>query len=175
MSLSDLASIGSFASGVAVIVTLVFLLLQMRQANRNQRSLMQQGRSDRTVDILMRMTDPTLSETIMGAFTADAAPEPARLFAFHMYAAALFWNYEDSFLQFRAKTLDDASWATDVSTLRGLMTQPAYRASWRLMREGMGEQYRNFVDALTHEVRSTQPRSLSDLWIKYKVEETVAT
>ena len=50
----------------------------------------------------------------------------------------------------------------------------SYRASWRLMRDGMGEQYRNFVDALTHEVRSTQPRSLSDLWIKYKVEEAVA-
>jgi hypothetical protein len=42
------------------------------------------------------------------------------------------------------------------------------------MRDGMGEQYRNFVDGLTHEVRSTQPRSLSDLWIKYKIEETVA-
>ena len=174
MSLSDLASIGSFVSGVAVIVTLVFLLLQMRQANRNQRSLMQQGRSDRTVDLLMRMTDPTLSETIVGAFTADTAPEPPRLFAFHMYAAALFWNYEDSYLQFRAKTLDHASWDTDVSTLRGLLTQPAYRASWRLMRDGMGEQYRNFVDALTRDVRTTQPRSLSDLWIKYKVEETIA-
>jgi len=175
MSLSDLASIGSVASGVAVTVTLVFLLLQMRQTGRNQRSLMQQGRSDRTVDILMRMTDPTLSETIMNAFSADAAPEPSRLFAFHMFAAALFWNYEDSFLQLRAKTLDDASWATDVSTLRGLLTQPAYRASWRLMRDGMGEPYRAFVDALVREVRSTPPRSLSDAWIKYKIEETVAT
>jgi hypothetical protein len=42
------------------------------------------------------------------------------------------------------------------------------------MRDGMGEQYRNFVDALTRDVRTTQPRSLSDLWIKYKVEETIA-
>jgi hypothetical protein len=38
----------------------------------------------------------------------------------------------------------------------------------------MGEHYRNFVDALVREVRSTQPRSLSDTWIKYKIEETVA-
>jgi hypothetical protein len=120
------------------------------------------------------MTDQTLSEAIVGAFSADTEPEPARLFAFHMFAGALFWNYEDSFLQLRAKTLDDASWATDVSTLRGLLTQPAYRASWRLIRDGMGEPYRNFVDALAREVRTTQPRSLSETWIRYKMEETVA-
>jgi len=45
MSLSDLASIGSFVSGVAVVVTLALLLIQTRQANRNQKALMQQGRS----------------------------------------------------------------------------------------------------------------------------------
>ncbi len=31
MTLTDLASLGSFASGVAVVITLVFLVLQMRQ------------------------------------------------------------------------------------------------------------------------------------------------
>ena len=47
MSLADLASL---ASSVAVVVSLLFLGLQIRQSNRNQRSLMQQGRSARNVD-----------------------------------------------------------------------------------------------------------------------------
>jgi hypothetical protein len=34
MSLSDLASIGSFVSGIAVVITLIFLLLQIRQNTR---------------------------------------------------------------------------------------------------------------------------------------------
>ena len=33
MTLSDLAAIGSFVSGIAVVITLIFLLLQMRQNN----------------------------------------------------------------------------------------------------------------------------------------------
>ena len=41
MSLADLASL---ASSIAVLVSLLFLALQVRQSNRNQRSLMQQGR-----------------------------------------------------------------------------------------------------------------------------------
>jgi hypothetical protein len=34
VSLSDLAAIGSFVSGAAVVVTLVFLILQLRQSTR---------------------------------------------------------------------------------------------------------------------------------------------
>ena len=37
MSLSDLASIGSFVGGAAVVVSFLFLGLQIRQGNRNQR------------------------------------------------------------------------------------------------------------------------------------------
>src|SRR5215472_12690648 len=129
--LSDLASIGSLVSGVAVVVSLVFLAMQIRQANANQKSLMQQGRSARTVDMLMKMSDPGLSETILGAFGGGVPDEPARIFAFYSFACACFWNYEDSFLQFRARTLDASGWATDELTLQGLLANPAYRAVWR--------------------------------------------
>lgn len=43
MSLADLALIASLLSSVAVLVSLLFLGVQIRQSNRNQRSLMQQG------------------------------------------------------------------------------------------------------------------------------------
>jgi hypothetical protein len=52
MSLSDLASLGSFVSGFAVLISLIFLYFQLRQVNRqvrqaeiNQRSLVGQTRT----------------------------------------------------------------------------------------------------------------------------------
>ena len=65
MSLSDLASFGSLVSSVAVLVSLVFIGLQIRQSNRNQRSLMQQGRSARNVELLARLSDPRLSDIML--------------------------------------------------------------------------------------------------------------
>jgi len=56
MSHSDLAALGSFTSGIAVVATLVFLL-QIRQTVRNQRSLMQQGRTARIVDATYRQSN----------------------------------------------------------------------------------------------------------------------
>src|SRR5579862_4809924 len=50
MTLADLASIGSLISGVAVLISLIYLALQVRQAEKNQRALMNQGTAARVSD-----------------------------------------------------------------------------------------------------------------------------
>jgi len=72
MSISDLAAIGSFVSGIAVAVTLVFLVIQIRQTNRNQRSLMQQGHLTMLVDASMRWAEPAMQNLIVRAEACDA-------------------------------------------------------------------------------------------------------
>lgn len=171
MNLSDLASVGNFLSGVAVVFSFIFLTLQIRQSNQNQKSLMQQGRSARTVDILMKMTEPGLSETIMNAIGMDASKEPAKIFAFYAFASACFWNYEDSFLQCQAKTLDARGWATDDLTLTGLLRNPAYRAAWKMARIGMSGDYRDYVDAKLKSVAGGEARNVVELWNTYFNEE----
>src|SRR4029077_9167793 len=128
-------------------------------SNENQKSLMQQGRSARTVDILMKMTEPTLSETIVNAIRVDAPNDPAKIFAFYAFACACFWNYEDSFLQFQTKTLDARGWATDDLTLTALLRNPAYRAAWKMARAGMSGDYRDYIDAKLNVVGGSQSRN----------------
>ena len=131
MSLSDLAALGSFISGVAVVFSFIFLALQMRQSNSNQRSLMQQGRSARNITTILQQTEPTMSETIVRAFQADLTMPREQVRAFTGYAAAVFWSAEDSFLQFRKGMLDAESWSTEDATLRAFMALPAYRVAWQ--------------------------------------------
>jgi hypothetical protein len=171
MSLSDLAAIGTFVSGIAVVFSFVFLALQMRQANLNQRSLMQQGRTGRTIDVLMRLTDPHMSATAVRAFKGDPAMSEAELFAFYGFAASIFWSYEDTFLQFQSGTLDAESWSSDVSTLRNLLASPAYRAIWRAARESIGEGYRKFVDSLVQDVKNSPIRDTPTVLRQYLAEE----
>ena len=71
MSLMDLASIGSFMSGVAVVVSLVYLALQVRQAQKNQRALMQQGRAARICDLLLRLSEPSMASTYRKALRGE--------------------------------------------------------------------------------------------------------
>lgn len=175
MSLSDLAAVGSFVSGIAVVFSFLFLALQVRQSNRNQRSLIQQGRTGRNVDILLRMSDPFMSETIAEADVNCAAMTAGKIWAFYGFAGAVFWTYEDSFLQFEAKTLDAQSWESDAVIIKRLIGHPAYRVVWKMARDGMGGGYRDYVDSLMREVEADTTYSLTDLFKMYVAEELPMT
>lgn len=174
MSLSDLAAIGSFVSGIAVFFSFFFLAVQLRQANRNQKSLMQQARTGRNVEILLKMADPGISETIAEADADCTTLTATRIWSFYGLAAAVFWSYEDCFMQFQAGTLDASSWKSDVATLKRLVGFPPYRVVWKMASGGMTGDYRDYIDSLMIEVPSDPSRSLTDLFKTYITEEMAA-
>jgi hypothetical protein len=164
MSLSDLATIGGLVSSAAVVVTLVFLLLQMRQTERIQRGAMQQGRAARTVDFILRSTDSALCDAIVRANSSDLTLTPAQIAAFNSYAVAMFWSIEDSFLQHRNGLLDPPSWATEVATLKGFLLMPAWRVAWEMTRHQAGGEYREYVDDMLRSVKPMKSFDESSVW-----------
>ena len=170
MSVADLASL---ASSVAVIVSLLFLGLQIRQSNRNQRSLMQQGRSARNVELLSRLGDPTVSNVISRAANGETLTDQD-CFIMYSYLTSVFWSYEDCFFQFHLGMLDPKSWASDGVTLRRLLGNPAYRAVWRYARGGIGDEYRSFIDGLAAESGPKLPPNLPNTLRQYIAEERAA-
>ena len=61
MSLSDLASIGSFVSGIAVLASLIYLSLQVSQNTKHSRALIQQGRVTGITTNYLTMADADLA------------------------------------------------------------------------------------------------------------------
>jgi hypothetical protein len=162
MSLSDLASIGSFVSAVAVVVTLVFLTLQMRQTNRNQRALMQQGRSTRLAESVLKMAESEMSARYMRGTVADRSMTEAEIWSYLQMVMAQHINWEDSFLQHRAGLLDAVSWSTDAAALRRTCMFPGSRAIWRLVGPNFGASYGAYVDRLLSETSVHSPDLVAD-------------
>ena len=52
MALTDIATVSNIVSSAALTISLVYVALQVRQAEKNQRGLMQQGRANRLHDRL---------------------------------------------------------------------------------------------------------------------------
>jgi len=152
MTLSDFAAIGSLVSGVAVLGSLVYLSLQVRQTERNQRSILQQGRSARVVDLILRRAEPHLSEATARAARVDPAMEPAQVDAVNAFCSAVLWSIEDSFMQHKAGLFGGSSWELDLATLRGFLRAPYFRVAWIMSRDLTGGEYRTFVDGLMEEI-----------------------
>jgi hypothetical protein len=116
-----------------------------------------------------------MSETIAEADVNCAAMNSAKIWAFYGFAGAIFWTYEDSYLQFQARTLDTSSWDSDAVIIKRLMGHPAYRVAWKMARDGMGGAYRDYVDTLMREVKVDTSQSLTDLFKRYVAEELPMT
>ena len=165
MTLSDLASIGSFISGLAVLVSLIFVGLQMRQVNRNQRSSMQQGRSDQSFELMMRLTDPAIQPSIMRGRTGDLTMDPAQVDAFIRAWIAAFNLWENSFLQHKAGMIDAEAMASDAALPRVFMSYLGCRAAWKTVRGQFTGTFRDYLDGV---VRDTPPERAPDLSAKWK-------
>ena len=173
MSLTDFAAVGSLVSGVAVLFSLLVVGIQIGQSNRNQRSLMQQGRSVRNVELLMKLTEPRLAGIMVRLLGGDEVTDE-EFISYYGFAAAVFWSYEDSFLQFKAGMLDSKGWDSDVLTLKGLLSNPAYRAVWRAVRDSIGGGYKAFVDGVVAEAKNSAPRRTAAVLKQYFSEEMAA-
>lgn len=151
MSLSDLASLGSFVSGVAVTVSLIYLIIQTRQSVRHTRALIQQGASSRTTQIALSQTEAGNAAAFLEANGVTPTPEAIRRMQFAMMCATWMAALEDIHNQRAEGLLTDEQFARNCWEHRNLMSQPALRAYWLANREDIGKaapKFRSFVDSL---------------------------
>ena len=71
MGLSELASIAGVLSSLAVCASVIYLAMQVRQSDRNQRTLLQQATSVRTMESIWKFGEPHNAEIIARALSGE--------------------------------------------------------------------------------------------------------
>lgn len=158
MTLSDFASAAGIVSSAAVAVSLVYLALQIRQAEKNQRALIQQGRADRASDAALRLADPQLSRVWQKGRHTPQDLTLEELDQFLMMCRMSLLSAEDSFLQHRAGLMEEVAYASFVAGVRSLSaTLPGLRAGWRMSRTQYGAEFAAFMDDIMDNIVSATP------------------
>ena len=167
MSLSDLASIGSLVSGIAVLISLIYLALQVRQAERNQQASIRQGRATRVVDIILAAGEPSYAQAIP---KGTAGAPDITLTEFGQFTAiygAFLASAEDTFLQHKEGLLSEAVFASFRESWRQTLAHSGVRALWKLRRHAFETGFVVFMDTLMAEA----PRAgASDFLAAWKSE-----
>jgi hypothetical protein len=164
MSLSDLASLGSFVSGFAVAITLLFLLLQVRQAAKHTRSAIAQNWTTRMVDIQLRQAEPPLSDIVQRGRDGDDTMTAPELFRFMSYVRAQFWTAEDNFIQHRNRMLSDAYFKSVRRTYVGIMRGAGMQAAWDMFRDFFDPGFTAFMDDVAKEAETQGFVSVPERW-----------
>jgi hypothetical protein len=162
MSLSDLASLGSFVSGLAVLVSLIFLYFQVRQAEKNQRGMIQTERASRNAANMRVLANPAVSEAYLKVRFRQSDLTAVQLYQFRFVTRASFISWEDYFFQHQQKLLDDDSFESAVAAMRAALSTTGWRAMWKRQRMSHEKHFRDFIDQLIEAVEVSKLPSLEE-------------
>jgi hypothetical protein len=146
MSLSALASLGSFVSGIAVLISLIYLALQVRQTERNQQISIRHSRASRTVELHLALADPAVADAWLHGSGSPQEITQTELSQYIHLCRAHFFHFEDSFYQREEGLLNDDAFETVVAGVRLSARSAGWRAAWRIARPNFGGRFRDFMD-----------------------------
>ena len=146
MRLSDLASIGSFVSGIAVVVSLVYLALQVRHAQKTQRALMHQARTERVVNAALTSMQTDIAETVTKIVNNNELSPREMLQSYY-------------YMRVQVAVVEDALWQYDAGFLDQTPTDAAVLDTLRSKRKLPEEQdFRQWKQQLYEAYRAVEPK-----------------
>ena len=164
MTLADLAALGNFVSGIAILVSLAYVAVQTRQAAKHSRALNAQQRTNRIIDILYRSSSSDLAGVIVKAEADPAALNEPQLLQYLSIEQSRFLNALDSFIQHRLGLLDDREFASFAQHNRRAMESASTRAAWRMLRGEFNPAFAAFMDGLAADSETQLRPSRLDEW-----------
>jgi len=146
LTLEHVFEVSQVAASLAVVSSLIYLGLQVRNADRSQRAMMQQGRANRMTTTFMALASPELSSVWQKGMDADPTMTREEVAQWMLMCRAGFLSAEDSFLQHQAGALDEASYDSYCAGVRSFMSHAGFRISWHMMGSQFGKEFREFID-----------------------------
>jgi hypothetical protein len=151
MVLSDLASIATAISGLAVTASLIYVGIQTKQNVRHTRALIHQGTAARTTNLLLGFMNPEAVRAWIEGNGGTPTPELIRQRQFYYQCGAAMIAMEDYFSQHEDGLLSDEQFSRGRATFRERLREPGLRAFWLKQRETMTKaapRYCAFIDSL---------------------------
>jgi len=151
MTLEDLGNIGEFIASIGVLITLIYLVIQIRQNTLATRIQTRQAISEaQFANINTRATDPLLPLLIMKMNRGEplSQEEQDRLY-FH--ADATMRQFENFYAHYTAGILPEKDWQAQRASLVRTLRADVSREMWSTMKHTYNEDFRAAVDAALEE------------------------
>ena len=128
MSIQDWAAIGEIVGAIAIVVTLIYLAVQIRDGNRETRAATIQSALDTEMEMISVLTKNAeiWDKVVTGAPLAAGGEMRKGILLFNL----LMVETESRYHQFKAGYLDVESWEGRLPAMQTLVKNPIYEI-WR--------------------------------------------
>ncbi len=149
MTLDDLGNLGEFLGAIAVVASLLYLSMQVRQNTRSVKSATAQSASQTIVGMnALIVGDRTVAELVSAGTQGAKTLDPIDQLRFSLLISNAFITYEMMFLQSRLGLIETKFWQSRDRFFRNtLLTLPGILSWWRHNQEPFGGEFRQYVDS----------------------------
>lgn len=148
MNWDAIGAIGETIGAAAVVISLLYLALQIRTQNKQSRlsALHDMSRELREVTQMFATEDITsIFVRANESYESITEPESVRLI---ILVTNFFRAWENAFLENRDGYLDDYVWATFSGEYTRPMGSPSFQHIWKLRKQNYSTDFCDYVDSL---------------------------
>jgi hypothetical protein len=157
VTLSDLASFGSFVSGIAVLISLIYVAVQIRQTERNQRTLLQQETSSRYLEAIKHWGEPAVASAIVKAASGDTDLTAMEAYVLQNQLRISMTSFQDTFLLHNLSLIDEIQLEGMLRGMRQMLAMPVVRALWNIAKQSYSREFVEWIDTHTKDVPLSKP------------------
>ena len=153
MTILELGAVGEFIGGVAVVVTLIYLAMQIRQNTSVNASLIRQNFYDATQRMMLHAVESTeFMELFNRAWSTNDSLTPTEQMQIWRHMQAIFMGYQGFFEQYKSGALPEKDWALvrKILTTFWLLDGKGKTDAWEQMSSGrfFNEDFLEEIDSL---------------------------
>ena len=147
MQLEQLSYISEIVSAVAIVVTIVFLIVEIRRnTNESKRQFMEGATSQRSSFVRMIAADRELAGVINRGLTGSGLADD-QWFQFNMFLYALFVEFEFNQRRFEVGEMDKDLWRAWIEAYHWWLQFPGVRNWWHREPAGYTDSFRAYIDS----------------------------
>lgn len=147
MSLEDLGNLGEFIAALAVVVSLVYLAVQIRQNTRSVRVSSYQVAVSSIADWSREVSLSSDASRIYAVGLRDPDQlNPDETLRLYFQLISLFRNYENLFYQHHQGMIDDSAWAGWAYHMVRSYWSPGVQRWWPIWRMTCHAEFRAFLE-----------------------------
>jgi len=165
MNLEQLANIGEFISGIAVIASLIYLAIQIRQNTRSVKSSTLATNTSNWSSMLVNLASDTKSEAYLSGVAGKEDISPEHFLQFLLIARAMLVSFETQHYQFLKGALDrDIYLGYERACRDQILAYPGFQMVWAITRDGFSPAFAELVDKLISEISAGESYAMMQKW-----------
>lgn len=165
MTLSELASIAEIVGGIAVVISLIYLALEVRQNTISLRNATLQSNTALWSSLLSNLASPEIVQAYSSGIAGKADIQPGQYTQFFLACRALFVAFENQYYQFRHGALDRETYlGYERAISEQLLAFQGIRLWWRQSHGVFSPAFAERVDVMIESTPMQAPNRFLEEW-----------